>query len=250
MQKNTIKKFNEINNKIYSLLDFPDVPSSTQNRTMADDINKIANTETSTFDELQDYAYKIISWIEKQEANKKSARENRIRLEQEKENKRIAKERAELEEKRQIELQKKKENELAEFAAIARHIFNVVTFPSIATGFFLGSLLPILSCIIIFIIIGMPFLYKYILSNIYMETLYKISLMTPIKIRESALFNYVFNTKILHALSLEWAKRQDLMSNLPLTIYLYITLLIGIIPGLIVVSSIFGIFSSIISLFS
>ena len=126
MQKNTIKKFNEINNKIYSLLDFPDVPSSTQNRTMADDINKIANTETSTFDELQDYAYKIISWIEKQEANKKSARENRIRLEQEKENKRIAKERAELEEKRQIELQKKKENELAEFAAIARHIFNVV----------------------------------------------------------------------------------------------------------------------------
>ena len=153
------------------------------------------------------------------------------------------KKRAALDEKLRIEREKMKALQLADLQMKSRHYFNFATFPPFLFGVALGLFYPTLGFLGFILIICFPFLYRYLVSNIYFDTILKISNFIPKKILKSRIYSFFIASKILSNYSLDWAGNS--IQSTSLIVYLYIVAGIGMVLGFKIISMIINYFHSI-----
>lgn len=157
------------------------------------------------------------------------------------------KERAAREEKERREREKLKAMQLADLKMKSRHYLNFVTFPPFLLGGLLGILSPFLGFLGTILIICLPFLYRFMVSNIYFGTILKVSNLVPSKISSSKAYDFFADSKFLSAHSVDWAR--DSSQNKALIVYLYLVAGFGMLLGSAIVSMIMNYFQSIAKMF-
>jgi hypothetical protein len=128
-----------------------------------------------------------------------------------------------------------------------RLYLNFVTFPPFLLGGLLGILSPFLGFLGTILIICLPFLYRFMVSNIYFGTILKVSNLVPSKISSSKAHDFFADSKFLSAHSVDWAR--DSSQNNALIVYLYLVAGFGMLLGSAIVSMIMNYFQLIAKMF-
>jgi hypothetical protein len=200
-----------------------------------DKSHKCASLAKSFYDEIIEEQRRAHEALARADEEKKSREQAEI------------KRRAAMDEKLRLEREKLKAMQLADLKMKSRHYLNFVTFPPFLLGMLLGILSPFLGFLGILLIICLPFLYRYMVSNIYFDTILKVSNLVPSKISSSKAYNIFADSKILSAHSMDWA--QSSSQNTALIVYLYLVAGTGMVLGSTIVSMIMNYFQSIVKIF-